>query len=202
VQLLAEPTRDAEVRAFREQLQACLPDVATTLTNEDYEASFQRIQGLITRFQEDTRWTGKVIDVRHWLDFAASERYRSNGQEKHYYSDSAGKSGGQKAKLAYTILASAIAYQYGLQDEANGTDTFRFVMIDEVFSRSDHENSRYAMELFKELGLQLLVVTPMTALHVVEPYIAACHFVFNDREGRNSQVENMTLGQLRRQSAA
>lgn len=202
IQLLAEPTRDAEVRAFRDQLQGCLPEVATTLTNEDYEASFQRIQGLINRFQEDTRWTAKVIDVRHWLDFAASERYRSNGQEKHYYSDSAGKSGGQKAKLAYTILASAIAYQYGLQDEANCSDTFRFVMIDEVFSRSDHENSRYAMELFKELGLQLLVVTPMTALHVVEPYIAACHFVFNDREGRNSQVENMTLGQLRKQPAA
>ncbi len=202
IQLQAEPTRDAEVRAFREQLQACLPDVAATLTNEDYEASFQRIQELITRFQEDTRWTGKVIDVRHWLDFAASERYRSNGQEKHYYSDSAGKSGGQKAKLAYTILASAIAYQYGLQDEENGADTFRFVMIDEVFSRSDHENSRYAMELFKELGLQLLVVTPMTALHVVEPYISACHFVFNDGEGRNSQVENMTLGQLRKQPAA
>jgi uncharacterized protein YPO0396 len=199
IQLQAEPTRDAEVRAFREQLQACLPDVAATLTHEDYEASFQRIQALITRFQEDTRWTGKVIDVRHWLDFAASERDRSSGQERHYYSDSAGKSGGQKAKLAYTILASAIAYQYGLQDEANGTDTFRFVMIDEVFSRSDHENSRYAMELFKELGLQLLVVTPMTALHVVEPYISACHFVFNDREGRHSQVENMTLGQLRKQ---
>ncbi|WP_089936143.1 ATP-binding protein [Candidatus Entotheonella palauensis] len=199
IQLQAEPTRDAEVRAFREQLQACLPDVAAALTNEDYEASFQRIQELITRFQEDARWTGKVIDVRHWLDFAASERYRSNGQEKHYYSDSAGKSGGQKAKLAYTILASAIAYQYGLQDESNGADTFRFVMIDEIFSRSDHENSRYAMELFKELGLQLLVVTPMTALHVVEPYISACHFVFNDGEGRNSQVENMTLGQLRQQ---
>ncbi len=202
IQLQAEPTRDAEVRAFREQLQGCLPDVAATPTNEDYEASFQRIQELITRFQEDTRWTSKVIDVRHWLDFAASERYRSNGQEKHYYSDSAGKSGGQKAKLAYTILASAIAYQYGLQDETNRADTFRFVMIDEVFSRSDHENSRYAMELFKELGLQLLVVTPMTALHVVEPYISACHFVFNDREGRNSQVENMTLGQLRKQPAA
>ncbi len=202
IQLQAEPTRDAEVRAFREQLQGCLPDVAATLTSEDYETSFQRIQELITRFQEDTRWTGKVIDVRHWLDFAASERYRSNGQETHYYSDSAGKSGGQKAKLAYTILASAIAYQYGLQDDENGADTFRFVMIDEVFSRSDHENSRYAMELFKELGLQLLVVTPMTALHVVEPYISACHFVFNDGEGRNSQVENMTLGQLRKQPAA
>jgi uncharacterized protein YPO0396 len=53
------------------------------------------------------------------------------------------------------------------------------------------------MELFKELGLQLLVVTPMTGLHVVEPYISACHFVFNNAEGNQSQVENMELSHLR-----
>lgn len=88
--------------------------------------------------------------------------------------------------------------QAAIEEDNPSADTFRFVMIDEIFSRSDQENSRYAMELFKELGLQLLVVTPMTALHVVEPYISACHFVFNDGEGRNSQVENMTLGQLRK----
>jgi uncharacterized protein YPO0396 len=192
------------VRAFKQQLQACLPTadaeaigLETELQEADYEASFQRIQKLIASFREDARWTAKVTDVRHWLDFAASERYRADDSEKHHYSDSAGKSGGQKAKLAYTILASAIAYQYGLHDHATRDDAFRFVVIDEVFSRSDHDNSRYAMELFKELGLQLLVVTPMTGLHVVEPYISACHFVFNNAEGNQSQVENMELSRLR-----
>jgi uncharacterized protein YPO0396 len=192
------------VRAFKQQLQECLPTAdaaaigAGAAPHEaDYEASFQRIQRLISSFREDVRWTAKVTDVRHWLDFAASERYRADDSEKHHYSDSAGKSGGQKAKLAYTILASAIAYQYGLHDLDTRDDAFRFVVIDEVFSRSDHDNSRYAMELFKELGLQLLVVTPMTGLHVVEPYISACHFVFNNSEGSQSQVENMELSRLR-----
>jgi len=204
VHLQAEPSRDPEVRAFKQQLQECLPTAdaeavgAETEPQEaDYEASFQRIQTLIASFREDTRWTSKVTDVRNWLDFAASERYRADDSEKHHYSDSAGKSGGQKAKLAYTILASAIAYQYGLHDPATRDEAFRFAVIDEVFSRSDHDNSRYALELFKELGLQLLVVTPMTGLHVVEPYISACHFVFNNAEGNQSQVENMELSRLR-----
>lgn len=197
IQLHTEASRDIEIRAFKQEMQACLPDVGRQQQDADYEASFRRIQALITKFKEEARWTDKVTDVRQWLDFAATERYRADDSSKEYYSDSAGKSGGQKAKLAYTILASAIAYQYGLKAGEAHSGAFRFVVIDEAFSRSDQENSRYAMALFKELALQLLVVTPMTGIHIVEPYIAACHFVFNNSEGNNSQVETMTIQQLR-----
>lgn len=207
IQLHTEASRDVEIRAFKQELQACLPDVGRRFTvslsirqqEEDYEASFRRIQALITKFKEEARWTDKVTDVRQWLDFAATERYRADDSIKEYYSDSAGKSGGQKAKLAYTILASAIAYQYGLKAGEAQSGAFRFVVVDEAFSRSDQENSRYAMALFQELELQLLVVTPMTGIHIVEPYIAACHFVFNNGEGNDSQVETMTIQQLRAQ---
>ncbi|MEZ4733590.1 MAG: SbcC/MukB-like Walker B domain-containing protein [Caldilineaceae bacterium] len=202
IQLQTEPSRDVEIRAFKQELQACLPDVGRQQQEEDYEASFRRIQALITKFKEDARWTDKVTDVRQWLDFAATERYRADDSLKEYYSDSAGKSGGQKAKLAYTILASAIAYQYGLKAGETQSGAFRFVVVDEAFSRSDQENSRYAMALFKELELQLLVVTPMTGIHIVEPYIAACHFVFNNSEGNHSQIETMTVQQLRAQRLA
>lgn len=199
IQLHTEASRDVEIRAFKQELQACLPDVGRRQQEEDYEASFRRIQALITKFKEEARWTDKVTDVRQWLDFAATERYRADDSIKEYYSDSAGKSGGQKAKLAYTILASAIAYQYGLKAGEAQSGAFRFVVVDEAFSRSDQENSRYAMALFQELELQLLVVTPMTGIHIVEPYIAACHFVFNNGEGNYSQVETMTIQQLRAQ---
>ncbi len=76
-------------------------------------------------------------------------------------------------------------------------DTFRFVVIDEAFSRSDEINARYAMELFQTLGLQLLVVTPMTGTHIVEPYVAACHFVFNNSDGNYSQIINMPIAEYK-----
>lgn len=202
IELQHQQTLDLEIRTFRQELRSCLPDVGQRQSEEGYEESFQRIQRLISRFKEEDRWTQKVTDVRQWLDFSAVEYYRADSEVKEYYSDSAGKSGGQKAKLAYTILASAIAYQYGLEAGDAQPDAFRFVVVDEAFSRSDQENSRYAMELFKELGLQLLVVTPMTGIHVVEPYIATCHFVFNNGEGNCSQVEDMTIRQLRAQREA
>jgi uncharacterized protein YPO0396 len=197
IQLQTENSRDPEIREFRQMLKDCLADVGQQRTQAAYEASFAKVRDLITRFKEDIRWTGKVTDVRQWLNFAAIERYRADDSEKHYYSDSSGKSGGQKAKLAYTILASAIAFQFGLERGEARSQSFRFVVVDEAFSRSDENNSRYAMQLFKELDLQLLVVTPMTGIHIVEPFISACHFVWNNNEGNHSQVHTMSIQQLR-----
>ena len=193
IQLQTENSRDPEIREFRQMLKDCLADVGQQRTEAAYEASFAKVRALITRFKEDTRWTLKVTDVRHWLNFAAVERYRADDSEKHYYSDSSGKSGGQKAKLAYTILASAIAFQFGLERGEEQSHSFRFVVVDEAFSRSDENNSRYAMQLFRELDLQLLVVTPLTGIHIVEPYISACHFVWNNNEGSCSQVHTMSI---------
>ena len=199
IQLQTENSRDPEIREFRQLLKDCLVDVGQQRTETAYEASFAKVRDLITRFKEDTRWTDKVTDVRHWLNFAAIERYRADDKEKHFYSDSSGKSGGQKAKLAYTILASAIAFQFGLERGESKSQSFRFVVVDEAFSRSDENNSRYAMQLFKELDLQLLVVTPLTGIHIVEPYISACHFVWNNGEGNNSQVHTMSIQEFRKE---
>jgi uncharacterized protein YPO0396 len=183
------------VRDFKTQLRACLPDVMQPRTAEANEASFQRIQALIRRFEQEERWTAKVTDVRNWLDFSAEERYREDDTTKNYYNDSSGKSGGQKTKLAYTILASAIAYQYGLDQQGEGKQAFRFVVIDEAFVRSDEMNARYAMELFKQLDLQLLVLTPLDKIHVIEPYITACHYVTNNQEENDSKVYNFTMSE-------
>jgi uncharacterized protein YPO0396 len=195
IQLCYDLARDSEVRDFRIQLRACLPDVTQARTAEANEASFQRIQALIQRFEQEERWTAKVTDVRNWLDFSAEERYREDDTTKNYYSDSSGKSGGQKTKLAYTILASAIAYQYGLDQQEERKQAFRFVVIDEAFVRSDEMNARYAMELFKQLDLQLLVVTPLDKIHVIEPYITACHYVTNNQEENDSKVYNFTMSE-------
>lgn len=199
IELKTEATRSAEVREFKQELRACIPDVGIMSKDGDYEPYFLRIQKLINRFKEDQRWTNKVTDVRQWLEFAAVEKYRTDNSQKHYYSDSSGKSGGQKAKLAYTILASAIAFQYGLEMGEKQSKSFRFVVVDEAFSRSDEANSRYAMSLFKALQLQLLVVTPMTGIHIVEPYISACHYVWNNSEGNYSQVRTLTIREFQQE---
>lgn len=147
------------------------------------EEKFIQVKKILDRFssvkEEDKKWVDKVTDVRHWYAFGASERNREDQTEREYYSDSSGKSGGQKEKLAYTILASAIAYQFGLSWGEPRSRSFRFVVIDEAFGRGSDESTRYGLRLFEKLNLQLLIVTPLQKINIIEDYINAVHFVSN-----------------------
>ena len=139
----------------------------------------------------DTEWTNKVIDVRQdrFSILNASERFVTNDTEKEFFPGSSGKSGGQKEKLAYTILASALAFQFGLISGESKSRSFRFVVIDEAFGRGSDESTRYGLELFRKLNLQLLIVTPLQKINIIENYVNTVHFVSN-KDGNNSQVRN------------
>ena len=138
-------------------------------------------------------WTNKVTDVRNWFEFSAAERFRSDNTEKEYYSDSSGKSGGQKEKLAYTILTSALAYQFGPAGDNPKSKSFRFVMIDEAFGRGSDDSTRYGLNLFKKLDLQLLIITPLQKIHIIENYINCVHLVTNNENGNNSMSRDISI---------
>jgi uncharacterized protein YPO0396 len=193
IRLSHRASPDPQIREFHLALRSCFPDVSQSPTPETNEIGFRHVQELIERFEQDERWTSKVTDVRNWMTFWAEELYREDDSRKNYYDDSSGLSGGQKAKLTSTILASAIAYQYGLNQGESSQRALRFIVIDEAFSRSDEMNARYAMDLFKQLDLQVLIVTPLEKLHIVEPYISACHYVTNTEAGDNSKVYDLTM---------
>src|SRR5690606_12456127 len=103
-------------------------------------------------------------------------------------------SGGEQAQLTYTILGSAIAYQFGISKEGLDTRSFRFICVDEAFSRQDEDKARYLMDLCQQLNLQIMVVSPAKAeeVKIVEPYIARVHFV-QRRNNRDSVLYDMPL---------
>jgi uncharacterized protein YPO0396 len=74
--------------------------------------------------------------------------------------------------------------------------TFRFAVIDEAFGRGSDESTRFALELFGRLGLQLLIVTPLQKIHVIEPYVSAVGFVDNP-QGSNSRLQTLTIEEYR-----
>ncbi len=193
---------DPEVRDFQHDLRTCTEGSLMGSDDPHYaETKFLEVRALIDRFRGrdgltelDRRWTAKVTDVRNWFVFAASERYREDDTEHEHYSDSSGKSGGQKEKLAYTVLAASLAYQFGLEWGEVRSKSFRFVVIDEAFGRGSDESARYGLELFARLNLQLLVVTPLQKIHVIEPFVRGVGFVHNEG-GRESRLRNLTIEQ-------
>lgn len=204
-----DPTTDAEIREFQQDLRACTEGALTGSDDDAYaETKFLQVRRIIERFRGregtaeiDLRWTRKVTDVRHWFGFSASERWREDNREHEHYTDSGGKSGGQKEKLAYTVLAASLAYQFGLEWGAERSRSFRFVVIDEAFGRGSDESTRFGLELFERLNLQLLIVTPLQKIQVIEPHVASVGFVHNE-EGKKSMIRNLTIAEYRAERAA
>jgi uncharacterized protein YPO0396 len=185
VQIVAQPTRADDIRQFRAQLKDCFAG-GLHPSAEDRLRIFARIRELMSRFEKDEVWTRRVTDARQWLEFGVREIADADGREVNYFSASSGKSGGQKTKLAFTILASAITAQYGLISGETVAGTFRLVVIDEVFARTDEANSQRALELFKKLDLQLIVVNPFDAKgRIVEDYVDSFHLVANPDGSRS-----------------
>lgn len=202
--LEAQLSQDAEIRDFQSDLRSCTEGTLTGSEDLQYsEAKFLQVKQIIERFrgregltEQDRRWSAKVTDVRNWFVFAASERWREDHSEHEHYSDSGGKSGGQKEKLAYTILAASLAYQFGLEWGAVRSRSFRFVVIDEAFGRGSDESAQYGLRLFAQLNLQLLIVTPLQKIYIIEPFVASVGFVDN-KEGRESRLRNLSIEEYR-----
>ena len=181
-------SNDVEIRQFRQDLKSCTEGSLDGQAGDQYtERKFLQVRKIIDRFRGregsselDKKWTRKVTDVRNWFDFAASEKWKEDDSEYEHHTDSGGKSGGQKEKLAYTVLAASLAYQFGLEFNEVRSRSFRFVVIDEAFGRGSDESARYGLELFKKLNLQLLVITPLQKIHIIEPYVSGVGFVSNE----------------------
>ena len=195
---------DKEINEFKNDLRSCTNNSFNSSDDDYYnELRFEAVKAIIDRLKgregtvdADKKWRLKVTDVRNWFNFAASERYYSDDSQAEYYNDSTGKSGGQKEKLAYTILAAGLAYQFGLRKIGETKSrSFRFVVIDEAFGRGSEESARFGLELFKKLDLQFMVITPLQKIHVIEPYIDNVGFVaISDNRSR---IRNLSIEQYK-----
>jgi uncharacterized protein YPO0396 len=210
IRLEQHQSPNTDIRDFRSELRACTESTVSGDDSAQYsEQKFLQVKAIIERFRGregqtelDKVWAKRVTDVRNWFVFSASERWREDDKEHETYTDSGGKSGGQKEKLAYTILAASLAYQFKLDWGAVRSKSFRFVVIDEAFGRGSDESTRYALTLFAQLGLQLLIVTPLQKIHVIEPHVSSVGFVDNTQEGDNSRLQCMTIEEYRERQAA
>ncbi|MBU8900726.1 hypothetical protein KRR26_34480 [Corallococcus sp. M34] len=172
-----------EVRQFKQALKGALshsfsddPDVA--------EKRFLALSTLVKRLgsQEttDRSWRTLVLDVRLHVEFVARE-FDENGIEVEVYRSGAGKSGGQRQKLAATCLAAALRYQLGGRDRS--LPSFATVVLDEAFDKADPEFTSMAMNIFVSIGFQMVVATPMRSVMTLEPFIGgACFVHIKDRK--------------------
>jgi uncharacterized protein YPO0396 len=196
IQLVVPAKLTEDVKEFRTLLQKAIPNVKTVESVADGKRVHfdQHIEPLIRRLEKE-EWRKKVMDVRGWFSYKAEEFYKETGTKFKTYENMGQLSGGEKAQLTYTILGSAIAYQFGLTKGGLQTNSFRFIAIDEAFKAQDEDKARYLITLCKQLHLQLLVVTPSDNIHIVENDISYVHFT-ERRNERSSWLYDMPIEQF------
>lgn len=202
IRLQPEKDYSPRVKDFKLKLHDWKPNIAEFERTKDdkiLENSFNKIKALLDDLTNNENIRKEVLDVRNWLKFRAIEHHREDRSKIfRTYTGTAKLSGGEGAQLTYTILSSAIAYQFGIHSEGLNTNSFRFICVDEAFSKQDDEKAQFLMELCKQLHLQLMVVSPAKAeeVAIVEPYIARVHFV-QRKDNRHSVVFDMPIKQLK-----
>ncbi|MCZ2394168.1 MAG: hypothetical protein LC105_09945 [Chitinophagales bacterium] len=201
IQLVAPNKISDEVKEFRNLLNAAIPNIREVDASIDGRKNhfYNHIEPLITKMDKE-EWRKKVMDVRSWFSYKAEEFYKETNQKSKTYEAMGQLSGGEKAQLTYTILGSAIAYQFGLTKEGLQSNSFRFIAIDEAFKAQDEDKARYLITLCKQLHLQLLVVTPSDNIHIVENDISFVHYV-ERKEERHSWLYDMPIEQFREEKA-
>lgn len=172
-----------DVRLFRASLRESL---SHSFSNDRdlAEGRFNALAALVKRLasQEtvDKNWRNLVLDVRQHVEFVARE-LDEDDMEVEVYRSGAGKSGGQRQKLAATCLAAALRYQLGGQDRA--LPSYSTVVLDEAFDKADAEFTAMAMNIFKTFGFQMIVATPLKSVMTLEPFIGgACFVHIKDRK--------------------
>lgn len=201
IQLVAPNKINDEVKEFRNLLNAAIPNIREVDASIDGRKNhfYNHIEPLISKLDKE-EWRKKVMDVRSWFSYKAEEFYKENNHKFKTYEAMGQLSGGEKAQLTYTILGSAIAYQFGLTKEGLQSNSFRFIAIDEAFKAQDEDKARYLITLCKQLHLQLLVVTPSDNIHIVENDISFVHFV-ERKEEKHSWLYDMPIEQFKEEKA-
>lgn len=192
IQLINSKKINPDVSDFRRELDGAIPNMREITSTIDGRRNHfdNKIQPLIEHLKNE-QWRKKVMDVRSWYSYKAEEFYKETDQKHKTYESMGQLSGGEKAQLTYTILGSAIAYQFGLTKDGLQANSFRFIAIDEAFKAQDEDKARYLISLCKQLHLQLLVVTPSDNIHIVENDISFVHYV--ERNGNESRLFDMPI---------
>ena len=185
-----------DISDFRQELDNAIPNIREINDTIDGKRRHfeNKIQPLIEHLSNE-QWRQNVMDVRNWYSYKAEEFYKETGTKHKTYEHMGQLSGGEKAQLTYTILGSAIAYQFGLTKEGIQPNSLRFIAIDEAFKAQDEDKARYLITLCKQLHLQLLVVTPSDNIHIVEDDISFVHYV--ERYGNESRLINLPIVQFK-----
>ena len=124
--------------------------------SEEVKRAMAQVEDIVTREQD----TKRLEDYRNYFEF---ELYLENkAGEQRAFSKLVGLlSGGQRQAPYYVAIAASMVSVYFPRGPGdNGADGMGLVAFDEAFNKLDIGNTQHLIELYRDLGLQLIIAAP------------------------------------------
>jgi uncharacterized protein YPO0396 len=176
-------------RAFSELARQIL---GRAIDKEQGQSRFQRLEEVVERLRSgapvDADWRHDVLDVRKNAHFLIKE-IDKNGVIRNVYKDFASRSGGQRQSLAAYIIAGALRYQLAGRDRQ--LPRFCTVIIDEAFNATDNTFAEDLIKSFKDMGFQLIMITPGKSLEYMQRFVGSATIVSNNGEKNSSSLASI-----------
>jgi uncharacterized protein YPO0396 len=196
VQLVDAERSIQDVTEFLRDIRSATSNTLVADEDEDLR-QFGIIERVVQRIQSDEsankRWRELVLDVRQHKEFKVHEYARGkNGEDVliQVLQGGAGKSGGQRQKLAATCLAAALRYQFGGEDMR--LPLYSTIVIDEAFSKTDSEYTDTILETFKNFGFQMILSTPLKTINACMRHVRGGTIVTIDKSRKNSRLDELS----------
>lgn len=165
------------------------------------EASSEVIKPLkdfVDYLKDDARERTFVTDVRnHFLFKVHSWARRIHPQSDELMETFMGarhdaKSSAQTTQLAYTLLASSLAYRFHFNDPVKGKDTPRMIILDEFGGKFDNEKPRDILRMLGHMGFQSILVSPMTKAEILADDLSYVSLV-HKASAKKSKVQSFQI---------
>lgn len=170
LQIIDGMSPDERVLRFRQRLSKIETILSPTLRTQVENLSEDVMSPLmifVEEMQRDTSERYFVTDVRNHFYFQVhSFERRESGpdirKEEFVGAKKDAKSSAQTTQLAYTLLASSLAYRFKFNDPILGKNTLRCLILDEFGGKFDNEKPKDIVALLEKMGFQPLLVSPMS----------------------------------------
>ena len=121
----------------------------------ELKGAIDHIEKIVTN-EEDTR---EIEDYRNYSEYDLEIR-SVDGRVSDFSKTMGTLSGGQRQAPYYVAIAASMLSAYYPGGRAGDTDGLGLVLFDEAFNKLDVRNTQALLELFRGLGLQIVVAAP------------------------------------------
>jgi uncharacterized protein YPO0396 len=171
LQIIFTSNQDDRIRKFRHQMsevEKLLGTQVRSLADGQSEKVIQVLTGFVDDLQKDGSYRDFVTDVRNHFSFKVQSLRRmalpavDEVAETFTGARKDAKSSAQTTQLAYTLLASCLAYRFRFNDPEAGANTPRLLILDEFGGKFDNEKPKDIIKLLDQMGFQSMLVSPMS----------------------------------------